>query len=262
MEPLMGIIALLTDFGSADWYAGEMKAALLSRNLSTTLVDITHEVPPGDIRFGGFVLRACYTSFPASTVFCAVVDPGVGSARAALAIRTSRYFFVGPDNGILSWAAGNDRILQIIELRRGQFTTNESSTFHGRDLFGPAAALIASGTDVATLGPVINTMVQLEWPAPAFVHDHIEAPVMYIDRFGNAITSIDTEALNLLNHPPSHAVHVKSRQEFPSASYFQQVTTGSPLCYMGSSGFLELGSNGESAATCFSIKTGNIIAVY
>lgn len=137
----MNIITLTTDFGLADWFVGSMKGVILGINPQARIVDITHDVPAGDIRAGAFALLASYRCFPRNTVHVAVVDPGVGSERAAIAVRTEEYFFVGPDNGVLSFALAHENVQEVRHLQNEMlFRTPVSNTFHGRDIFAPVAA--------------------------------------------------------------------------------------------------------------------------
>ena len=144
----MGLIALITDYGTSDWFAGEMKGAMLRIAPAARIVDISHNIPPGDTREAAFSLLSCYRSFPDDTVFCVVVDPGVGTGRAALAARCGSRSFVGPDNGVLSWALKKEkncsvRLIECPDLLTGPI----SSTFHGRDIFAPIAAHLSEGIE-------------------------------------------------------------------------------------------------------------------
>src|SRR5947207_396860 len=132
------VVTLTTDFGSHDWFVGTMKGVILGINPKASTVDITHELPPGDVRAGGFALAASYSFFPTGTVHVTVVDPGVGSRRRAIAVQTSKYFFIGPDNGVLSWALRKEKVRAIHGLENEQyFPRSISRTFHGRDIFAP-----------------------------------------------------------------------------------------------------------------------------
>jgi len=184
----MRLITLLTDFGMKDWFVGAMKGVILSLQPRATVVDITHEIPTGDVRAGAFALAASYWLFPRGTIHLAVVDPGVGSQRKAIAVRTTDYVFLGPDNGVLSWALARQKVRAIHALENEHyFLRNVSRTFHGRDIFSPVAAHLSRGVSIKRLGPPLLDFQRLEWPEPRQRKGRIEGQVVYIDRFGNAI---------------------------------------------------------------------------
>ena len=181
------IITLLTDFGTADGYVGEMKGVLLSADPSVTLVDITHDIPPHDVEIGRLTLARYWRRFPPGTVHVAVVDPGVGSSRAALAVASDGRFLVGPDNGILSPALlmGDARAVLL------PVPPHASPTFHGRDVFAPAASQLARGSGIDTLGSVVSDPIIKRTTEPRRISTgEIVGEVIAIDRFGNAVTNL------------------------------------------------------------------------
>jgi S-adenosyl-L-methionine hydrolase (adenosine-forming) len=270
----MGIIALITDYGESDWFAGEMKAAILNRAPGAVIVDVTHQIPPCDIRCAAFSLMCSYRTFPSGTVFCIVVDPGVGTNRAALAAEckgdppgrgdsASRpYYFVGPDNGVLSWALKKEpkSAIRIIE-RPELLPAKISATFHGRDIFGPIAAHLSAGTAFETIGPVAETFVQLPWPSLIHEKNSVRGSIIHIDRFGNAVTTIDAEALASLPRPAENLHLVKYGNKLPIRTYFQEVPSGQGLGYIGSAGYLEIAINNANAATVFGLHIGDKVEV-
>src|SRR6185437_8130238 len=158
----MNIITLTTDFGLADWFAATMKGVILSIQPDAHIVDMTHDIRPGDIRAGAFALAAGCRFFPKATIHVAVVDPGVGSERRAIAVRTSDYFFVGPDNGVLSLALAGENIKAIHRITNERlFRHPISNTFHGRDIFAPVAGHLSKGLPVRRLGPAMKSFVRL-----------------------------------------------------------------------------------------------------
>jgi hypothetical protein len=185
---------LTTDFGTRDWFVGTMKAVILGIHPRTNVVDITHEIPPGDIRAGAFALLASCRYFPKGTVHAAVVDPGVGSQRRAIAVRTTNGFFVGPDNGVLSWALAREKIktVRFLENRR-YFLEPVSRTFHGRDIFALVAAHLSRGLSATRLGPELKDFVRLPWPPTTRQRGAVQGEIVHIDHFGNAITNIEEE---------------------------------------------------------------------
>lgn len=259
----MGTIALITDYGTSDWFAGEMKGALLRVAPAATIVDITHDIPAGDVRDAAFSLLACYRSFPADTVFCVVVDPGVGTERAALAAKSGSCFFVGPDNGVLSWALKKEGTFSARRIENRELLPSViSTTFHGRDIFGPIAAhLSKKPSGFEAIGPIQQNIVELPWPALDHDKKYLSGSIIHIDRFGNAVTSIENDALKLLSHAPHKVRVVKYGTELPLCSYFQQVPSGKGLAYIGSCGYLEIAINNANAAAIFGIHIGDKIEV-
>jgi len=260
----MGIIALITDYGKNDWFAGEMKGAMLRVAPAATIVDISHDIPAGDVQDAAFSLLACYRTFPVGTVFCVVVDPGVGTARAAIAVKSNSFFFVGPDNGILSWALKKEINYSVRRIENGELLPPYiSNTFHGRDIFGPIAAHLSEKTDSAfeTIGPVQQGIVELSWPALDHDKKYLLGSIVHIDRFGNAITSIDSDDLALLSQPPQKVQIMKYGTELPLCNYFQEVASGQGLAYIGSCGYLEIAINNANAAAIFGLHVGDKIKV-
>lgn len=261
----MQLITLTTDFGTRDWFVGTMKGVILSILPRATVVDLTHEIPPGDVRAGAFALAAGCRFFPKGTVHVAVVDPGVGSARHAIAVQTARYFFVGPDNGVLSWALAREKIKTIRQLTNEKlFLKSVSHTFHGRDVFAPIAAHLSCGVPIQKLGPALNDFVRLDWPQLRTTRTGIEGEVVYIDRFGNAITNILNDAIGAPTSLPASFLKGQTPARIPAlpgswtvlakekaicvvASFYQSVRPGQPVAVPGSSGFLEIAVNGGSA---------------
>ncbi|MBN2035905.1 MAG: SAM-dependent chlorinase/fluorinase [Chitinispirillaceae bacterium] len=257
----MGSIGLITDYGTADWFAGEMKGAILGISPDTTIIDITHNIPPGDIKCAAFSLLACFRSFPAQTVFCVVVDPGVGTSRAALAIKAGPRYFIGPDNGVLSWAILREEKREIRRIETADLLPDRiSSTFHGRDIFGPIAAHLAAGAAFEKIGPLTDTMIEIPWPSPVGNGKGITGSVVHIDRFGNAVSSIDEKTIRSLSGTPTIKL-LKYGTELPFCTHFQQVPTGKGLAYVGSSGFLEIAINNANAAAIFGLHIGDSITV-
>src|SRR6266581_2486285 len=186
------VIALLTDFGARDHYAGTMKGVALSICPDATLVDITHEVPAHDVLAGALELAAAYKYFPVGTIFLAVVDPGVGSSRRGIAAESGDYKFVAPDNGVLTAVLDEHAPKKVVELSERRYARpTVSRTFEGRDRFAPAAAWLAKGIDLSALGRSAGAVHHLAAPKPLVTDDGVEGEVLRIDRFGNLITNID-----------------------------------------------------------------------
>jgi S-adenosylmethionine hydrolase len=244
----MKIITLLTDFGS--FYPAQMKGVILSKikGIDVTFVDIAHDIPPQNVWAGAFALLSSARYFPAGTIHIAVVDPGVGTKRLCIVVESSGHFFVGPDNGLLIPAAkslGTPRAYNIVL----QFEA--SSTFHGRDIFAPVAAMLAEGQRPESLGHRIRPK-ELGFGAPNKTDKGIETTIIYIDRFGNII-------LNLRKLPKGCFClkGVRLRQ----VRTYSEVKRIEPLITMGSHGFAEIAVNLGSAAETFGLKAGDRITL-
>jgi S-adenosylmethionine hydrolase len=247
----MPLITLLTDFGTADSYVAEVKAALLRVAPDATLVDISHAVPPGDIRSAAYLLGRSWPLFPPGSVHLAVVDPGVGTERDALAVATGGHRFVGPDNGILSWPLRSGEV-EVVAL---PVPASASPTFHGRDLFGPAAAALACGTPLARLGePFPGTPRLLAYTAPHYEGKSVVGEVVYVDRFGTLVTNLTTEFV------PAYAVlEVEGLDIGPLRRTYGDVPTGGLLAYVGSAGAVEIAVRDGSAARRLGMGVGSRI---
>jgi len=255
---MSGIISITTDFGLTDPYVGAMKGSMLGFNPDSTLVDITHQVGHGDVFAGALALLAACPCFPEGTVHLAVVDPGVGSARRGIAVETERYFFVGPDNGLLSLAAAKDGIKRVVELTRTElFRPEISPTFHGRDVFGPAAALLSSGTGIEELGPVIKDMEMYRFPEPTKEEGLARGEVIYVDHFGNLVSNISEPDLEGLG--PDIEVSLGGKLIGDLADTYASVPEGIAAPLVGSSGLVEVAVHLGSAAERFGAGRGTEI---
>jgi S-adenosyl-L-methionine hydrolase (adenosine-forming) len=244
----MPIITLLTDFGSADHYVAEIKGVLLSRAPSVTLVDITHGISPGEVRSGAYVLGRTWHRFPPGSIHMAVVDPGVGTSRAALAFGAHGHYFVGPDNGVFTPVV-HDAEVEVIVLPTPD---TASPTFHGRDLFAPAAAALANGEPLHTLGqPFAGIPERLAYTAPHYEGKTVVGEVVYIDRFGSLVTNLTSELV------PTYArLEVEDLDLGPLRRTFSDVTAGGLLAYIGSGGAIEIAVRNGSAARRLGVGVG------
>ena len=256
------VIALLTDFGLRDHYAGTMKGVVLGICPEATLVDISHEMPPHDVVAGALELAASYRYFPAGTVFLVVIDPGVGAARRAVAVEAGNYTFVAPDNGVLAIVLDEDPPRRIVEITEGRYARpNVSRTFEGRDRFAPAAAWLASGVDLAALGRSAGALHTLEVPRPSMSADGIDGEVVRVDRFGNLVTNIDRKTFERLAPGDSVAVRIGSRQVTRVVSTYNDIVPGDLCALFGSSDHLEIAARGASAATELAASRGTAVHV-
>jgi len=244
----MAIVTLLTDFGTADSYVGEVKGVLLSLAPGVTVVDLSHAIPPGDVVAGAYVLERCWPRFPVGSIHLAVVDPGVGTPRAALVIRAGGHFFVGPDNGLLGGVSRRDD-LAVVTL---PVPTGASATFHGRDLFAPAAAALARGEPMESLGvPHPDLLHRLTSTAPHHEGKIVVGQVIHVDRFGNLVTNLTPDLV------PGYAVlEADSLPIGPLCSTFGDVEPGSLVAYLGSGGTIEIGVRDGSAARRLGLGVG------
>jgi S-adenosylmethionine hydrolase len=257
----MRIITLTTDFGTDDWFVGTMKGVIASVNPNANVVDITHAIASGDIRAAAFALAASYKYFSRGTVHVAIVDPGVGSKRRSIAIQTENYFFVGPDNGVLSFALRGEKIKTVRALEnKAYFLEPVSQTFHGRDIFAPVAARLARGVAIAKYGPPVKNFVRLDWPEPKVHAGSIQGEVVYVDKFGNAITNIPAATLASLGG--KHFEIFKGRKRICAiGKHYQSVPARRAVAVPGSSGYLEIAVNGGNASAILDLRTGERIEV-
>jgi hypothetical protein len=228
-----------------------VKGALLSAAPGLTVVDLTHAVPPGDVRAGAYLLGRAWHRFPAGTIHLAVVDPGVGTERAALAIAAHGHYFVGPDNGLFTLVL-RDAEVQIVVLATPD---SASPTFHGRDVFAPTAAALATGTPLAQLGdPLIGIPVRLAYREPHHEGKSVVGEVVYVDRFGTLVTNLTSELV------PSYAViEVEGLEVGPLRRTFGDVPTGGLVAYLGSGGQVEIAVRDGSAARRLGMGVGGRI---
>jgi S-adenosylmethionine hydrolase len=255
MTGASAIITLTSDFGLADGYVASMKAVVLARCPNARIVDVTHEIPPGDVMRGALILEATAPHFPAGSVHLAVVDPGVGSGRKGIAASSGGHYFVGPDNGLFTpfLDAPDAAVYALPEPGPGA-----SATFHGRDVFAPAAARLAGGADMASLGEPLEDPIRLDWPTAEVTGDEIRGEVIYVDRFGNCVTSIKGGDLET---NISYTVKAGKRDIGRPREYYAEVPPGEALALINSMGRLEIAVNGGSAAEARGLRLGDVITV-
>jgi S-adenosylmethionine hydrolase len=244
------VITLLTDFGTADYFVGAVKGAILSVNPKAVIADITHEIPPQDIEAGAFTLLACYQTFPAGTIHVAVVDPGVGSERRPIVVSANEQFFVGPDNGIFSYICDREASHRTFHVTAEKyFRPSPSSTFHGRDIFAPVAAALSKRVKPEKLGRKIDDEVRLE------SIDQVTR-IIHIDRFGNCITNITPDQLK-----PGAGLLINGKTIRDFRKFYGEETGSKPFAIWGSAGFLEISVNGGSAAKKLGVKKADKVIV-
>jgi S-adenosylmethionine hydrolase len=242
------VITLLTDFGTSDSYVAEMKGVLLSGAPEAVLVDVTHEIPPGDIRAGQFLLARAWSRFPTGSVHLAVVDPGVGSSRRAIAARHAGHGFVGPDNGLLTPILSGATVVAL------PIPAGAAPTFHGRDVFAPAAAALASGTALDTLGQPIADPVRMPPPEPEMRDGALVGAVVYVDRFGTLVTNLPADRLS-----PAARVEIEGRDAGPIRRTFAEANRGALVALIGSGGTVEVAVRDGSAARMLGAGAGSAV---
>ncbi len=259
-------VAILTDFGYRDHYVGAMKGVIATIAPIARVIDITHGIPPQSVTAGAIALAQSWRFFPKRTVFLVVIDPGVGTTRLPIAIETKAGArFVGPDNGVMSLAAKDAGIHRIVELRAPKYRLeNVSSTFHGRDIFAPAAAWLSVGTPITSLGPTIREMKQLLIASPTQRGKTLVGEVIYVDGFGNLVTNIDRATLENFGasfRAASLLVRIGKGTPMEIFQAYGDVPSGAPLATLGSFELLEIGVRDGSAASRFGLSEGAPVSV-
>jgi len=259
------LITLLSDFGFKDPYVAEMKAVILSICPDAYIIDISHEIEKFNIRMGAFVLAQAAHYFPEGTIHVAVVDPGVGTARRPIIVETERSLYVGPDNGLLILAAQNEGIKCIYEISNRKYMLKRvSKTFHGRDIFSPAAAYLAMGVEPSKFGPVIRDPVKPSFSSPETREEEIIGEVIHIDGFGNIITNISEKNLKAAGISEGRNLCVQlgdKRMILKMCSSYDEVCKNAPLSIIGGTGFLEISVNQGNASKILNVKIGTPITL-
>lgn len=278
----MPIITLMTDFGEADGYVGAMKGVILSIAPGARVVDITHQIPPQDVRRAALALLEFYPYFPPKTIHLIVVDPGVGTERRAIAVQTPGGRFVAPDNGVLSYVLANEPEYTAVSLMNPAYhRPNPSRTFHGRDVFSPAVAHLAAGVDLHDLGPITTDLVRLPLPRPVVSSTGIQGKILRIDHFGNALTNIQylrwKDETTLMYSPALPGDDVAEPVTFQADRVtvmvgrhiftgihptYSVVSPGQPIVIVGSGGELEIAVNRGDAGNALEISAGDLVNVH
>jgi S-adenosyl-L-methionine hydrolase (adenosine-forming) len=254
------VIALLSDFGTRDQYAGTMKGVMLAIAPDAVFVDLTHEIPPHDVLHGAIQLAAAVPHFPSGTIFLAVVDPGVGTARRGLVVEAGDYRFVAPDNGLLTAALQRIPPRRIVALTEGRYARpTMSRTFEGRDRFAPAAAWLARGVDLAAFGASLDTYEKLHIPRPEVAADQLRGTVLYIDRFGNAVTNIDRAAFDRFTRGAEVAIAAPGLTNARLVSTYSDIDDDEICGLFGSTDHLELAARSASAAVRLGVDAGALV---
>ncbi len=255
------ILTLTTDFGYHDWYVAAVKGVVLARAPQATIVDLSHDVPPGDVETASFLLSAAARSFPPGTVHLAIVDPGVGSARRMLAVEAPAAggpsIFLAPDNGLLDPFFGAARIVSIE--RSDLYLHNPGNTFHGRDRFAPIAAFLLSGGAFESLGSAVDDPVRQEIPPPLRTAIRLSGRVAHVDRYGNLVTDLPSAWL-----PTDAAFRVtlgNAEHAARKVGCYAELAPGEAGLLEGSLGTIELSLSGASLAATWGVGRGDRIAI-
>jgi S-adenosyl-L-methionine hydrolase (adenosine-forming) len=255
------IVTLLTDFGLDDYYVAAMKGVILSRCDYAHLIDISHGIAPQNVVSAAYVLLGAYQQFPAGTIHLAVVDPGVGSNRRGIILRTDRYDFVGPDNGLFSLVTPES--VGAFEIQPSTYLpAMVSNTFHGRDIFAPVAAALAEGIKPEDLGSPIRDPKRLA-PLAQVTGSTIRSRIIHIDRFGNGVTGIERRHINSDLVPGSFAVQIGDAAIHVQKRFYAEapVIAGEPFVIWGSLNFLEISVTNGSAAESLSVSYGQPVTL-
>lgn len=258
----MAIITLTTDFGSGSSYVAAMKGVILSICPAATIVDLCHDIPPQDIRRAAIFLDEAAEWFPADTIHVAVVDPGVGTARAILYARMGQQQFIAPDNGLLGRLAARTQPSKLVRLEDASlWLPKVSNTFHGRDIMAPVAARLAMGLDPDRLGPPLKRLTSIDWPDARSTPSRIDGLVIEIDSFGNLITNITSDLL--AGRPTDRRVCVVCNiyETWGIYQTYAEQPNGTLVAIVGSNGRLELALVGENAAHQLGIQRGTPVTL-
>ena len=272
------VIALLTDFGTRDYFVAAMKGVILSINPNVSIVDITHEIEPQNIKSAAFTLAACYRNFPAKTIFVAIVDPGVGSDRKAILVETEKYYFIAPDNGLLSFVfdtGGSPRVskgadlslenaplltrgllpsdFRVFELSNEKYFADKvSRTFHGRDVFAPVAAHLSNGVEPNEFGREINDFTRFDISQPKQTAvGKVEGEIIHIDRFGNLVTNLKPEDL-----PEAFSIEIGGEIIDRIKNFYAEAERDEIFMIWGSAGYLEITAWENSASELLKAVSG------
>ncbi len=258
----MPIITLMTDFGTKDTYVGVMKGVILSICPAVRIIDLTHEIPAQNVAVGAWQLSNTYSYFPPGTIHLIVIDPGVGSKRRAVISQVNNHTFVYPDNGLLSLVDQRTPLEKSVVLKNDNyFLPNISQTFHGRDIFAPVAAHLAKGVLINKFGPPINNLCKINFSNTKIDSSQIEGQIIWIDHFGNAITNISQQLIDQTLPDSELKICFSYQQIFKVCAAYNQVAIGKILAIIGSSGYLEISVNQDSAHELYDLSIGDLVTV-
>ena len=254
------LITLLTDFGDRDWFVAGMKGAILSIYPEARIVDLTHQIVPYQIDEAAYFLKSCYREFPEGTIHVVVVDPGVGSARRAIAVKSARYFFLGPDNGVLTHIFHDEQPVEVREIDQQKFRHGSPGrTFDGRDLFAPAAARLATHEPFESFGPIIGDYRTLPIAQPRWEQTILVGEIVYVDRFGNLISNLTpyyVEEVREVTKRPYALIRIAGHTIDGLVGSYAEGSTEEPSALINSNGTVEVFIKEGSAAQRLKVGCG------
>lgn len=261
---LSPIITLTTDFGLRDPYIAEMKAVILKISPKTKIVDISHQIEKFNIKTGAYTLAAASPYFPKNTIHVVVIDPGVGTKRNAILVQTKNSYYIGPDNGVLALAVKSEGIRHIYRIENSKFMLSEiTNTFHGRDVFAPAAAYLADGIPLSEFGPETNEIVMPEFAKITKRKNTLTGEVVHIDSFGNIITNFRWKDLRSIGIRATVNLKLKNNKlNLKFCRTYSEVEVQKPLAIIGGHNYLEISINQGNAADIFKTKVEDKVTVY
>lgn len=256
----MVTIVLLTDFGDSP-YTGIMKGVIKNINPEVEIIDLNHSISPQNVIEAAFVLNGSYKYFPKESIFVCVVDPGVGTSRKILIVKTKDYTFVVPDNGIMSLIIGKDKPVKVVSVENKRyFLKKVSNTFHGRDIFAPVAAYLSQGIKPVSFGKTVKKINKFKIEKPEKKGDRILGLILYVDRFGNLISNIESDMIK--DKKKDHMIMIKGEIIKGINNSYEEVLSGQPLALIGSFGYLEISLNQGSAKDYFGCGIGTVIDLF
>jgi len=258
------IITLTTDFGLRDPYVAEIKAVILSISPDALIVDISHEIEKFNVKMGAYILAVTAPYFPKDTIHVAIVDPTVGGKRRPILIQSKHGYFIGPDNGLLALAVTKQGIKHVYQISNKRFMLPKiSNTFHGRDIFAPAAANLANGIAPKEFGPEIRRIVMQRFAKIVKKNNSLVGEVLHVDDFGNVITNFGETELEQLGDNTNIDIKLRNRRlKLKFCKTYSDIKPQKPLAIIGSHNFLEISINQGNAAETFKIREGDKITIY
>jgi len=261
----LGLITLLTDFGDRDYFVASMKGVILTINPHATLIDLSHHVPPHSVEDAAYLLKSCYRYFPEGAVHVAVVDPGVGTRRRPLVVKTARYYFLGPDNGLFSYIFDEEDQVEIREIENQQFRLDSvGHTFDGRDLFAPAAAWLTTHQPFESFGRRIEERVAFPIVEPKRGKNGVVGEVVYVDHFGNLITNLTLKHVDAIRNPGPRegpALQIAGHRVNGLVANYAEGSKVKPSALINSNGAIEVFVKEGSAAQWLKVARGEPVAL-
>ncbi len=254
------LITLLTDFGERDYFVASMKGVILNINPQARIVDLSHHVTAHDVTDAAYLLKSCYRYFPDGTIHVAVVDPGVGSQRRPLLVSSSRYFFIGPDNGVFTHVCQEESGVEVRQIENRQYRLDsDGATFDGRDLFAPAAAWLTKGQSIGSFGRLVPNYERLSIPEPAWDKHVMAGQIVYIDRFGNLISNLTAyhlKEVRSLTKRPDPYVRIGGHTIDGVGRSYAEGSPDQPQALMNSNGYVEVFVKEGRAAERLNVSRG------